>query len=86
MGASGSGSVESQVKQIGFRLKITDASWNYAMYRKSFVIAVPIWMVLFFNFFIDLTFALSIYAKVRCSPIKQLGDIFIKISLISFQC
>ena len=42
MGASGSGSVESQVKQIGFRLKITDASWNYAMYRKSFVIAVPI--------------------------------------------
>ncbi len=28
MGASGSGSVESQVKQIGFCLKITGASWN----------------------------------------------------------
>ena len=34
MGASGSGSVESQVKQIGFCLKIAGASWNSGNVRQ----------------------------------------------------
>jgi len=54
MGASGSGSVESQVKQMVFVLKLLVQVGILAMYRKSSVIAVPIRMVLFFNFFIYL--------------------------------